>query len=110
VADDGTGANHDGVAEEGDDARSDLENVDGGSGSDRTRGNGRANRLRGRGGSDRLNGLGGSDSVSGGGGSDRIRRAGDGAVDGITCGSGYDVAIGDWNDKVDSDCERVRRR
>jgi Ca2+-binding RTX toxin-like protein len=48
------------------------------------------------------------DVVRGAGGNDRIRTR-DGELDVIGCGPGFDVAVVDFADAVDGDCERVRR-
>ena len=60
------GVADDGQAGEGDNARTDLENVIGGTAADRLTGNASANRLEGRSGSDRLSGLNGADVLDGG--------------------------------------------
>ena len=56
------------------------------------------------------------DAVRGGGGDDRIRVR-DGELDVVSCGPGFDVAILDFADVIESsipaapegDCERLRR-
>ncbi|HEX8103489.1 MAG TPA: calcium-binding protein [Solirubrobacteraceae bacterium] len=66
-ADDGADNDGDGRADEGDDVRTDVENLVGGSGPDRLRGNAAANRLDGGpGGGDYLYGLEGNDVLDGG--------------------------------------------
>jgi uncharacterized delta-60 repeat protein len=62
----------DGIAGEGDNARSDNENVIGGSGNDRITGTSAANVFRGNGGNDLLYGRGGNDTLFGGAGGDSL--------------------------------------
>ncbi len=78
-------------------------------GRDRLAGGKDRDRLDGGGGPDVLIGGPGKDRHEGGPGSDTIK-ARDGERDKVSCGSGRDTAIADKKDRVDRDCERVRRR
>jgi Ca2+-binding RTX toxin-like protein len=109
VADDG----QDGGAE-GDNVRTNVENVIGGSGSDTITGNNASNTLSGQGGSDTLIGGGSGDTLAGGAsfdtlegqaGKDELNSRGDGNNDTDNCGTESDVAIADSFDTVNPDCE-----
>lgn len=78
-------------------------------GDDRLFGFGKKDNIKGNAGNDRIDGGQGNDIMSGAGGNDVIR-AGDGLRDRIFCGPGRDVVYHDFLlDKVESDCETVRR-
>jgi len=92
--------------------------LSGGRGSDRLSGGDGADTIGGGDGNDRVNGGAGDDvlrgdagrdSISGGAGNDTIDAA-DGARDTMKCGPGHDAVVADRRDRVDRDCERVRRR
>ena len=83
--------------------------MDGGTGTDKLAGGLGSDKIKGGPGSDTIVGGPGKDTVNGGPGNDRIV-AGDGLVDKITCGTGYDIVTADKDDKVAKDCEVVRRR
>jgi hypothetical protein len=109
----------DGSAGEGDQIRTDVENLDGTAFSDVLTGSARANEIDGGGGADRIFGLGGNDLITGdlsraivdpGGGADRVEggrivRARDGSRDRI---SSCAIALADRRDVV-SGCRSVRR-
>jgi Ca2+-binding RTX toxin-like protein len=57
-------------------------------------------------GNDTLQGGPGADTLTGGSGSDAIVSAGDGEIDSVDCGSGFDIAYADADDDV-SHCEIV---
>lgn len=116
----------DGRAGEGDNVRSDVEDVIGGESNDVLIGNGAANELIGGRGSDRLVGRGGADGLFGGSSGDvlvggkasdlieggsgpDLLRARDGRRDQLRCGSAADRALTDRRDRAAADCERVRR-
>ena len=65
--------------------------------------------LCGAGGRDRLAGGHGADVLRAGAGDD-VLLARDGLVDAIACGPGRDTVTADRRDRVNRDCERVRRR
>ncbi len=71
-ANDGADANNNGVAEEGDNIREDVENVAGGGGPDFILGDGDRNFLSGNAGNDRIDGAGGDDLLEGNNGDDRF--------------------------------------
>ncbi len=96
----------DGPAGERDDARSDIERLEGGLGDETVRGTARAERLRGSEGEDYLDGAGGTDELDGGLAGD-VLRSRDGVPDRVGCGPGIDFAIVDPVDRVLSDCELV---
>ncbi len=112
----GAGAN-DGLADERDNVKADVESVQTGRGNDIITGNGASNRLFGGGGKDRIVGKGGSDVLIGAGGDDSIdaregaaaagRAAQAGSVDRVVCGAGNDTALVDPVDLVDPSCENV---
>jgi Ca2+-binding RTX toxin-like protein len=125
----------DGAAGEGDNVDPSTEDVAGGARGDRLTGSARRNVLLGGGGRDELTGLGGGDTIDGGPGADRIdggdgsdvllggpgldlllggagndrAEARDGSRDGVDCGDGRDAVSADRRDRVNADCERVRR-
>jgi Cadherin domain/Bacterial Ig domain/RTX calcium-binding nonapeptide repeat (4 copies) len=104
----GNGAN-DGEKGEGDELRSDVENLRGGSGNDSLQGNGGANWLHGFGGNDRLRGGMGNDDLFGGMGRDTLDgRDASSFSDDLFCGGGEgDGAMADTDDNVRDDCENV---
>ena len=69
---DGTDADNNGVAEEGDTTAGDVENLIGGESNDTLIGSGADNKLTGNGGQDLLQGLDGLDTLDGGAGTDRL--------------------------------------
>jgi hypothetical protein len=104
---------NDGEAAEGDNIRSDVEQVATNVGNDTIVGSSANNDLFGDDGNDDLTGLGGQDLFLGGGGDDTIH-ARDGEVDTIACGAGNDVVFADTGDIVfedgaDNHCETVNR-
>jgi hypothetical protein len=86
----------------------DVEDLEGGAGSDRLVGNEAENFLFGGAGSDQLDPLGGSDYVSGEAGNDSVALR-DGVVDEVDCGSERDVVTADTDDQAAADCEAVDR-
>jgi hypothetical protein len=103
----------DGEAGEGDNVRSDVEQVVANIGNDTIVGSSADNELVGDDGNDDITGLGGRDVLLGGDGDD-ILRARDGEVDTIACGAGNDVVFADTGDIVFEDgagnhCETVQR-
>lgn len=111
-----------GAVAEGDNVRTDVENIDGGSGADILTGNDRTNRIHGFAGGDTINGLGGNDSLTGGPGNDTITGgngtdamagnngedsifAMDGLKETLQGGNQSDLCVGDSSD-VKSSCER----
>jgi hypothetical protein len=105
VANDGRRATTGHIAD-GNNIRSDVEQVIGGSGDDELEGNAGANSLRGGDGADVLTGSGGADTFAGDAGADTIN-ARDGVADAIDCGPGADIAIADAIDTTTS-CETVQ--
>ena len=103
----GDGAN-DGAAGEGDDVRTGVERLVGGTAADTLTGDDGSNDLAGGEGADVLVPGGGADSAAGGTGDDRIE-ARDGAADVIACGDGADTVIADLADDVAADCESIDR-
>jgi Ca2+-binding RTX toxin-like protein len=99
---------NDGEAAEGDNVRTDIENVIGGAGSDELTGaTGVNNVLTGNGGNDRLAGLGGNDTLSGGSGNDLMyggagddRMLGGSGNDVMSGGSGADRLFGESGDDL----------
>jgi RTX calcium-binding nonapeptide repeat (4 copies) len=61
-----------------------------------------------RGGSDKIVGGGGDDRISGGSGNDVVVSR-DRYRDTVRCGPGVDRVVADYRDRIDRDCERVRR-
>ena len=115
----------DGRDGEGDNVRSDVEDIIGTDSPDVLVGSKRANELLGGGGRDRLVGLGGADGLIGGGGGDLLiggkgsdlfeggggpdrLRARDGRRDELRCGSARDVVLADRIDRRAADCDKVR--
>jgi hypothetical protein len=103
----------DGGQGEGDNVRSDIENVNSvlfatSGGDDTLVGSAAANSLDGGAGNDTLDGGGGNDRLAGGPGSD-VLRARDGYADAVTCGPGADTAVVDTLDTVAAACETVDR-
>lgn len=105
---------NDGEPGEGDDVRSNVENVTAGSGNDTLTGSGAANDLQAFGGNDTLHGLGGNDTLLvgsgnngafGGAGNDVIS-ARNGQIDNINCGDNTDTANRDSVENLVSGCER----
>lgn len=72
-------------------------------------GTARADVLCGLAGADRLSGGAGADVFRAGAGADTVG-ARDGTADAVACGPGRDTAVVDRRDRVNRDCERVRRR
>jgi hypothetical protein len=97
VAADPDGVADDGVAGEGDNIGTDVENIVGGAGDDTLTAGPNGGTLQG--------GL-GADTFNGGAGDDRILSR-DGVADRVLCGAGSDTVIGDPLDKVDASCEKV---
>jgi Tol biopolymer transport system component len=64
--------------------------------------------IDGRGGSDKIVGGGGDDRISGGSGNDIVVSR-DRYRDTVRCGTGFDHVVADYRDRIDRDCERVRR-
>jgi hypothetical protein len=95
----------DGIDGEGDDVRSDVENVTGTAGDDVLVGDGDANQLQGVGGSDELAGGGGFDALYGDDGVDLLR-ARDGNPERVDCGGDNDFAQVDAFDRV-SGCDSL---
>ena len=99
---------NDGAAGELDNVRSDVENVEGGSGNDNITGSALDNVLNGGGGDDTLSGLAGNDTLIGRAGSDRLLGgdgndllvANDGVGDFLDGGNGTDSARKDVLDSV----------
>ena len=99
----GSGAN-DGASGEGDNVKSDVERVRGGSAGDKLSTLASVKvQLRGLGGNDQLTGGPLADLLDGGGGNDRL--TGKGAADIYLCGSGFDTYTYDGSDNVAVDCE-----
>jgi RTX calcium-binding nonapeptide repeat (4 copies) len=90
---------NDGVAGEGDNVHSDVEDVYGGPHDDTLAGSRRDNTLDGGDGNDQLTGGGGTDGLYGGAGDDVID-AKDGGQDQVDCGPGRDRVIADRSDIV----------
>jgi len=87
------------AADEGDNLRTDVEEVSGGMGSDRITGSSAANRIVGNAGDDIITGGRGSDSVSGDAGNDRVLLR-DRERDSATGGAGRDCHQSDRIDRV----------
>ena len=99
---------NDGVAGEGDNYRSDIEDVGSfGSGSDTITGSAAINILSTGGGDDVITGGAGNDVMSSGLGNDTIF-ARDGFADRVDCGPGNDTAVVDTLDAVGANCETVQ--
>ena len=96
---------NDGGAGEGDNVRSDVEDVSTGTGNDTILGNGAINFLSGSDGNDTLTGGAGGDSLAGNRGDDTLN-ARDGFADRVDCGRGVDRAVVDQFDDV-AGCESV---
>ena len=90
---------------EGDNVRSDVEDVTGGNGDDVLAGDGDGNQLSGGPGSDQLDGGGGFDMLYGGTGVDQLR-ARDGNPERVDCGAENDFAVVDAFDAT-SGCENA---
>lgn len=116
------GVADDGVAGEGDNVNSDVEDVTGGLAGDTLTGNDLDNELDGGPGNDTIAGGGGNDGLSGGAGRDTIDggtgrdfldggagpdslNSQDGATDRDECGGGTDSVKADGRDDVSGDCE-----
>ena len=95
----------DGVDGEGDNVRSDVEDIIGSSGDDVLVGDADANQLSGGAGSDELDGGGGFDALYGEDGVDLLR-ARDGNPERVDCGADNDFAVVDAFDRV-SGCESL---
>ena len=94
----------DGIAKEGDNVGSDVENALTGGGDDTLRGGGGANRLTSGSGEDFLVGDGGGDVMLAGDSRDVVM-ARDNAADGVDCGAGRDFAVVDKRETSTSNCE-----
>ena len=109
------GVANDGEAGEGDNVRSGVEEIVGGSGNDVLTGDNSDNTLIGNDGNDTLVGLGGNDTLDGGAGTDSfdggagmdIIRARDAAAESIACGTEVDTVTDDYSDTAAADCEAV---
>lgn len=93
---------NDGRAGEGDNVRSDIEVIVGGTGNDIITGSAAANTINGQSGNDTITGGGGSDSLIGGKGNDRFFNAGNG-IDTIVGGDGTDTADDDADDSISAE-------
>jgi hemolysin type calcium-binding protein/WD40 repeat protein len=82
--------------------------IDGTPRADTIRGTPLRDLIDGRGGADKIVGGGGDDRISGGPGNDAIVSK-DRYRDTVRCGPGVDRVVADFRDRVDRDCERVRR-
>jgi hypothetical protein len=82
--------------------------IDGTPRADNLRGTPLRDLIDGRGGADKIVGGGGGDRISGGPGDDTIV-AKDRYRDSVRCGPGRDRVLADYRDRVDRDCEHVRR-
>jgi hypothetical protein len=98
---------NDGVAGQGANIRSDIEDLVGGDGNDTLAGDGASNRLVGGLGGDALDGGAGPDALAGGDGDDRLS-ARDNVGEELDCGAGDDVAVIDV-DEEPAGCEHVDR-
>ena len=98
----------DGIAGEGDNFHSDIEDVDSSEGISHVTivGNASPNILTTSGGDDSITGGAGNDVLTSGGGNDTLS-ARDGFADRVNCGTGVDVAIVDTLDVVGTNCETV---
>jgi Ca2+-binding RTX toxin-like protein len=97
----------DGIAGEGDNYRSDIEDIESTSGGDDTlTGTDAINILSTSSGKDSLSGGAGNDILRSGGGNDTID-ARDGFADRLDCGPGADIAIVDTLDQLGQNCETV---
>ena len=96
---------NDGGAGEGDNVRSDIEDVSTGTGNDTILGSAAINFLSGSDGNDTITGGGGGDSLAGNLGDDTLN-ARDGFADRVDCGRGVDRAVVDQFDDV-AGCESV---
>ena len=121
------GRANDGVPDENDNVRADIEDIigtpdddvligsgrpneiDGGEGNDRLVGKGSLDGLTGGRGNDRLSGGKGRDLLLGDAGRDRIG-ARDRGPDQVYCGSSIDLVLADRRDRTAADCDKVRRR
>ena len=124
VAVDLDGQADDGVAGEGDNVGTDMEDVVGsefadtlvgndlsneliaGEGNDVLRGAGGQDGLHGERGADNIDGGNGRDSLEGEDGADRIRSR-DRVPDAVSCGGAADVVLHDARDRPDADCDEV---
>jgi hypothetical protein len=110
---------NDGLPDEGDNIRGSIEYIIGGPAADMLSGNNGNHHLYGAGGNDRIFGKGGKDelvggdgvdALSGGAGRDRISSpepsGGQTTGDSVDCGSGWDEAIGDAQDRYSINCEQ----
>jgi Ca2+-binding RTX toxin-like protein len=93
----------DGLENEGDSVRADIENVTGGSGADRLTGNGNQNVLIGAQGDDTIDGGAESDTLIGASGADNLLSQ-DGLLDIVDCGIDVDTFTSDAVDTL-TDCE-----
>jgi Ca2+-binding RTX toxin-like protein len=93
----------DGIENEGDSVRADIENVTGGSGADKLTGNGNQNVLIGAQGDDTIDGGAESDTLIGASGADNLLSQ-DGLLDIVDCGTEVDTFTSDAIDTL-TDCE-----
>jgi hypothetical protein len=99
---------NDGIGDETDNARADVERIVGTRGSDDLTGDDLDNRIVGGSGNDKLTGRGGADDMRADAGDDTVS-ARDGVADIVTCGTGSDTVRADVVDNVADDCETVDR-
>ena len=102
------GVANDGSVGEGDNVKTDVEDVSGSPANDNLRGNEVFNSFFGSGGDDTIDPGGGEDLVSGDEGSDTLNTR-DGFADRVSCGDGVDTANVDTLDSVADDCESINR-
>ena len=98
---------NDGEPGEGDDVRTDVENVTGGGGPDDLTGSAASNSLDGGSGEDYVDGGGGEDALAGGAAADTLRLRDGLPEPGISCGSEIDFVIADPGEPTQPDCEIV---
>ena len=99
---------NDGIVGEGDNYRSDIENVvSNGGGNDTLTGSAAINVLTTGDGNDSITGGAGNDILTSNAGNDSIQ-ARDGYADRVACGKGADTAIVDTLDQLSPDCETVQ--
>jgi Ca2+-binding RTX toxin-like protein len=98
---------NDGAPGEGDNVKSDVEDIYGSSFADKLTGNFKANTIDGGAGNDKITGGKGTDGLYGGAGDDTINSK-DSAVDTVDCGPGNDTVVADKQDIV-KNCEHRRK-
>ena len=99
---------NDGSSGEGDNVRSDVEDIQTTGGNDTITGNAALQIISGGSGNDSIEGGAGNDILSGDTGDDALR-ARDGFADRVDCGAGADTAVVDTLDVVSANCETVSR-